>query len=149
MKREHFDGHPGIRKTLWNSQDCVWVWVWCTFMCVCDGSYMSQRLRGQGKSLQSHWVFHLYSVFFSIFLPDSKKIIMLWHRYPSTPEGLWLTEAASQVFSWPFLSHALLWLVAFNRLWPLFMSKGITGWAVSPFLFPSELACLPHVWFRK
>lgn len=52
-------------------------------------------------------------------------------------------------FSWPFLSHALLWLVAFNRLWPLFMSKGITGWAVSPFLFPSELACLPHVWFRK
>lgn len=66
--------------------------------------------KGKVCTAIEYFIYILYSPSFSFqFLGSS---FMLWHRYSSASEGLWLTGAASQVFSWHFLSHIWLWLVA-------------------------------------
>lgn len=105
---------------------CIWVEGWACTVC---------------KAIE----FFTYILHSSLLSSQTLgRLLMLWHRCASASEGFWLIGASSRVFSWPFLSHAWLWLVVQGGLWALFMNTG-----VSPFFFPSALACLPHVWFRE
>lgn len=136
------------QQTLWYSWDYNWAWVGCALMCVCAGcAYEPKPTRTRGVCAVIEFPAYILQ---SSSAPSQTagRPFRLWHGYLFATEGLWLTGVASQVFSWPFPSHAWLSLML-GSLWALFRNTGITGRATSPVFFPSELACLPYVWFRK